>query len=162
MYDRDIANFEEIPSELKDKLFYQYLCPKLLNIFKKYFTFENIQSKKKLHFYNWKDSIYNCFMIEFLRISEPRKEDIATQIYKEDDDIQEVIFFEEGSVNIGVMQQGEYVPIMTRTKSVIIGDNECTFDQPSSFMYTVRTTCRGVFIRKRNWNLLMEKYPDIG
>jgi hypothetical protein len=31
--EKDIANFEEIPSELQDKLFYLYLCPKFMNTF---------------------------------------------------------------------------------------------------------------------------------
>ena len=37
--EKDVANFEEIPDELQDKLYYLYLFPIILNAFKKYFSF---------------------------------------------------------------------------------------------------------------------------
>jgi hypothetical protein len=114
-----------------------------------------------LHFYNWKDAIYSGFMIEFLRTSEPRKEDKGIPIYKEGEDVQEVIFFSEGSVEIGFKHEEVYGQIMTKSKGIIIGDNECTFNLPSNYIWTSRKTCHGIFIRKKYWTALLEKYPDI-
>ena len=121
-----------------------------------------MQSKNKLHLYNWKDSIYSLFMIEFLRATEPRREPIGIQLYLENEQIEEVIFFSEGSIDIGIRHKGKYGLLCEKQKNIVIGDHDCTFDHLSNFTYLTREECHGIFVRKRHWKELLEKYSDIG
>jgi hypothetical protein len=47
-------------------------------------------------FFSWNDEVYHNFMMDILRTLEPRQEDPNTYLFKELDDVNEVLFFNKG------------------------------------------------------------------
>jgi len=97
----DIYLLEQMPQEVEDKLYYQYLFKDFLKEFAKYFLFQKTFSKLQYNFFTWNDPIYRDFMHSVLKKIVPRKEEANTILFKELDEITSVFFFSKGQVDIG-------------------------------------------------------------
>lgn len=63
-------------------------------------------------YFSWNDQLYSDFMMDFLLNLEPRNEEPLTKIYSELDEINEVIFFNKGTYEIGFqLNNKEYYPL---------------------------------------------------
>lgn len=89
-------------------------------------------------------------------------EDIV--IYKELDEITEVIFFVNGQFDIGFEVNGQVTYVLRYQNSTLynvksygeaIGEYGCTFNKNSRFIYKTTFLCSGYFIRKKYWNDMM-------
>ena len=79
-------------------------------------------------FYNWDDLNYANFIIDFLKILEPRqigpKETIADELYE----VNEILFLEQGQVNVGYeVNRQERFRIRLEAANSVIGAFEMLF-----------------------------------
>jgi hypothetical protein len=95
-------------------------------------------------------------MLEILTHLEPRHELANTILLHELDEVNEVIFFTKGMVDIGfeINRQQEYV--LRLDKKIIIGAYNLTFNTRSDLVYRTFSLCQGYFIRRSNWKGIIE------
>ena len=81
-------------------------------------------------------------------------------LYNELDEINEVLFFETGSFEIGyeINRFARYILRYKNNiaKANVIGDYGATFNKRSLFIYRTITECKGFFIRKLKWQEILE------
>jgi hypothetical protein len=105
--------------------------------------------------------MYRKFMIEMLGYLEPRREEKDKILFEELDEVNEVIFFNNGIYEIGfeINRTKEYV---LRYKDCnLIGAYGVTFHKRSHFVYKTYTVCEGFFIRRQNWLELIDNHMDV-
>ena len=102
-------------------------------------------------------------MTSILMSLEPRKEENGSILYNELDEFFEVLFFNNGQVDIGFEINRKKIYVLRRSKGVIIGDQGCSFNMNSEFLYRAFTDCEGYSIRKNAWQGIMEldSYPEL-
>ena len=90
-------------------------------------------------------------MIALLRHLEPRCEPKGTVLYEELEEITEIFFVSNGTMDIGyeINKQRKYV--LRYTNRTMVGAYNCTFNKRTMFLYRCRSECKGYFIRKINW-----------
>jgi myosin-crossreactive antigen len=72
-------------------------------------------------------------------------------LYEELDEFAEVLFFQEGSYNIGYsINRKEHFP-MRLNGCQVIGSYGVTFNKRSLFIYKTVEKCKGFFVRKLKW-----------
>jgi len=101
-------------------------------------------------------------MIELLQNLEPRIEEKDTILYRELEEIAEIIFIELGIIDVGfeITRKPRYV--LRLNKGSLIGAYNCCENMKSLFIYRCRTEINGFMMRKHIWITLLEEYPDIG
>ena len=105
--DEGSSIYEQLPVDVQNTLYREFLYTNFLYQFRATFHIpkdpEENESNEHLSevFYSWSDQPYREFMMEVLRNLEPRLEVMGTIIFEELDDINEVIFVQKGSVDIG-------------------------------------------------------------
>ena len=152
--------FLQCPSEVQDKLYYEFLFTEFMKDYWKNFRFEK-SSKLRYCFYSWDDQYYRDFMVTLLRNLEPRREESEVILFHELDDVTEILFMNKGSLDMGFeLNRKKYFVFRQRNK-LIIGDQECTYNQKSMYIYKTHTVCLGHFIRKLNWLKIMNDFPEI-
>jgi len=82
--------------EKKEALYRRYLFCNFLNSFRKLFSFPNYDNPQMYSFFSWGDEVYHNFMMDIMRTLEPRQEDPNTYLFKELEDVNEVLFFNKG------------------------------------------------------------------
>lgn len=92
---------------------------------------------------------------------EPRLENAKTILYDELEEMNEVIFIDNGMYEIGYDFNGEKkFPIRYKNTNVI-GAYGLTFNKRSQFIYRTVTNCSGWFIRRRPWREIMGKHEQV-
>lgn len=72
-------------------------------------------------------------------------------LFKELDEVNEVLFFNDGTYKIGYeLNNVNYFPLKFQN-SQVLGAHGATFGQYSEFTYKTVTKCTGYFIRKIFW-----------
>lgn len=112
-------------------------------------------------FYTWDDLNYANFIIDFLKILEPRhiapKETISDELYE----VNEIFFLQHGNVNVGYeVNRQERFRIRLEAATSVIGAFEMLFRRRQLFIYRTHTECRGYSIRFNNWKELEDDYSD--
>ena len=112
-------------------------------------------------FYTWSDEIYRDFMINLLLNLEPYMENKNVEIIKELEEFSQIIFIQKGKVAVGfdVNYQRRYC-LMFKDRC-IIGGYGLTWNQRAAFNYTSFTFVSGFFIRKKNWEDILQFAPKI-
>ena len=108
---------------------------------------------------------------------EPKHEPPETIIFNELDQISEIIFFENGTFDVGFEVNGEQFFILRYKNSSSedtycternleyisisygepIGQYGATFSKQSRFIYKTSSECNGYFIRKKEWKEVMDR-----
>ena len=91
---------------------------------------------------------------------EPRQEFEGTILFYENDEINEVLFFIKGLVDIGFMINKQEQYCLRLHKDSIIGAYNICCNKRTKFIYKAQTHCKGMFIRRSNWKDIMSN-PDL-
>jgi hypothetical protein len=150
-----------MPSDVQIKLYSDFLFSDFLDTYKRFFSIPKKEADIKHAYYTWNDYSYRQFMIEILQKLEPRKEEKNTILLNELDEINEVIFFDNGTFEIGyeINKFTKYV-IKFRNYKVLEAYG-ATFNKRSQFIYRTVTECKGYFIRKSNWLSTLTDNPNL-
>lgn len=102
---------------------------------------------------------------------EPRYESANSVIFREMEEINEVIFFiynneiiPNGAYKIGFTLNDKIIFVKAFTckfKGNVIGAYGCTFNRKAIMMYKTIHPCFGHFIRKKNWKKLLLEVEEI-
>ena len=87
-------------------------------------------------------------MIQILRSLEPRKIEIRKIIYLELDEVQEILFIENGEYNVGYEVNKTEKFRLRLSKNTIIGAFNVCFNKRNIFIHKTHTECTGYSIRK--------------
>ena len=97
----DINILNELPINVKVRLFTLFLNHKFLRKHHDFFTFKNYSSKFNHSYYNWLSPHYESFMIHLVQQLEPVRYQSGQIIIYELDSVDGVHFTMEGSIDIG-------------------------------------------------------------
>lgn len=84
-----------------------------------------------------------------------------TVMFRELEEVQEVIFVEKGNVQIGFEVNRRQKLVVQFADKVIIGAYNCTFNKKSLFVYKSKTEVSGLMLRKEPWQDLMSDHGEI-
>ena len=99
--DADVQILNELPINVKVRLFTQFLNHRFLRKHRKFFEFKNHLSKWNHSYFNWKTPLYENFMINVLQQLEPVRYQSGEIIIYELDSVDSVHFTMEGKIDIG-------------------------------------------------------------
>lgn len=150
-----------MPDEVKLNIYSDFLFVDFLEIYKSLFSFHNKNSPNQPSYYTWEDQNYQNFIIALLSNLEPRQEERHVLILEELDEVNEVIFFDKGTYEVGFeINKKRYFVIRYKNdknlKANIIGAYEATFNKRSNFVYRTATKCQGYFIRRSKWKSITD------
>ena len=95
-------------------------------------------------------------MMSVLQNLEPISKDPNILLYEELDEFTEVLFFMSGSYHVGYsINRKEHFPLRLGGCQCI-GAYGVTFGKRAIFIYKTYEECRGFFIRKNKWLLIMD------
>lgn len=92
---------------------------------------------------------------------EPRIEKAGSILFEELDEINEVIFIMNGTVEIGFEINKIRKFVLRFEKNLVIGAYNCIFDERSMFIVLCKTECSGYFIRKHKWKEVLKDFESI-
>jgi hypothetical protein len=126
---------EQLPKEVQISIFSQFLFSRFLFQFKNLLIFKKLNSKHKHAYYHLGDELYMNFIMQFLRILEPISYKPGQIIYNELDNIDIIIFFNDGNIDVGYEINRE-IKYKLRFSGVIqIGGFECTHNRRCQVIY---------------------------
>ena len=122
-----------------------------LEKFKKQFIFPNLDVNRPHAYYGWNDEPYIFFMFDVLKYLEPIREPPGTIIQDQNEEVNEVVFFDFGVYVVGfeINRIKKYVKKFKQAN--VINAYACTYNERSEWVYKTASTCTGFFIRKKNW-----------
>ena len=100
-------------------------------------------------------------MIQILQSLEPFKFLTNTIILTELDDVNEVLFIEEGLYDIGYEVNKKIQYRLRHPEKTLIGAFEACFDRRCLFIYKTFTECKGYSIRKKHWKALEVDHKEL-
>lgn len=90
-------------------------------------------------------------MVGLLSSLEPRHEHRDKILFYELDEVNEVIFFNKGSINIG-FEINRFKHFVLRIKDdLIIGAYNLSLNKRTKYIYKTNSLCTGFFIRREKW-----------
>lgn len=92
---------------------------------------------------------------------EPRREAANVVIYNELDEVNEVIFINQGTYEIGFEMNRIQTFVLRFKDSNVIGAYGVTFNKRTLFVYKTVTACQGFFIRRNAWRNLIKEHVEI-
>ena len=150
--------YEILPETVQNRIYCEFYFSKFLSVFKD--TFKIITPQGYL--YSWTDQAYRDFMIQILRQMDYRHLNANTIIFDELDDINEVIFIESGTVEIGYQMNKRRHFVLRFVNKTLIGAYNCTFNMRIIFCYKAKNECEGYSIRKHKWMRILQDFQEIG
>lgn len=90
-----------MPIDTKIMLYKDFLFRDFLETYKRTFCFRDYDSIDQPAFFTWENSTYRNFMFDLLQVLEPRVQQRNEIIFQELEEVNEVIFFTSGSIDIG-------------------------------------------------------------
>lgn len=84
-----------------------------------------------------------------------------TIIFRELEEISEVIFVLSGNVHVGFEVNRRTKFVVQFTDKALIGAFNCTFNKKTSFVYKSKSDVSGYMIRKEPWQSLMSDHGQI-
>ena len=100
-------------------------------------------------------------MIEMLGQLEPRHEFKDVILFEEQDEVNEVIFFNNGTYEVGFEINRTKEMVLRYKNCNLIGAYGVTFNKRSHFVYKTFTDCEGFFIRREAWKGLIDNNPEV-
>jgi hypothetical protein len=130
---------DQLPKFVQDDIYNKFLYEDFISDFSKaghYFKFprwvKNSTGDMIRHstnpYYYWEDQVCREFMIGVLRLLEPRSEDKETMIYFTIQDVEEMFFIMNGSIDVGFEESRTTKYVLRLTKRNVIGAYNCTFN----------------------------------
>ena len=157
--EQDLAMLQQLPQEVQMRIFTDFLFKDFLIKYKKFFIFQNLQSKNSHAYYNWQNQDYQNFMMFFLRILEPIQLKKGMILIKEMDSVNEAYFFMDGQIDVGYeVNLKKFYKIRFRG-NFQIGGFECSYNRRSQVTYKNSRNSDGYFIRKKNWSAIETDHP---
>jgi hypothetical protein len=154
----------ELPKDLKQKIYTEFLFKDFMYLFRNYFVFQTNQDGKNINTFKVQDSKELSFVCAFLQRLEPRKYDKGEIILSELEDIEEMIFIVAGEYGIGY----EFNKIECFGKKMgrktVIADYYCMFKKRSEFVFRCFKPIDAFTIRKTHMMDIFsktKKYGDI-
>lgn len=133
-------------------MYTEFLFRDFLESYKNTFgSFPNEDSVNQNAFFTFYDYQYRMFMESLLNCLEPRREDRGVILHDELDEVNEVIFFEDGVVNVGFDLNRKKTYVVRIDCDILIGGYNVTFDKRCNFVYKTSQACSGFSIRRTNW-----------
>lgn len=157
----DVDLITQLPHEIRQKIYSDFLFKNFLTAFRRYFSLPNLQSPHRQSFYTWQHSEYQAFMITILQSLEPIRFAARTLIFNELDDVNEVVFIEKGLYDIGYEINKKNIFKLRQPNKSVIGSFEVCFDKRMLFIFKTFHECRGYLIRKQNFRSLEKEFPDL-
>lgn len=112
-------------------------------------------------YYGWNDQPYVDFMFDVLKYLEPRREEAKTIICGQNEEVNEVLFFDFGTYAVGFEMNTIPTWAMKFKESNVINAYACTFNMRSEWIYKTITVCSGFSIRRVNWKSLLKTHTKI-
>ena len=122
---------DQLPSETQNMLYRDYLYVDFLYEFRYVFKFRRSDG----YVYGWNDEPYRVFMIGLLQNFEPRVEEKGTIIFRELEEIHEVLFQEKGIIDVGFEINRVPKFVLRMNKGTIIGAYNCFENKKTLFIY---------------------------
>ena len=133
-------------------IYKDFLFSDFLETYKKTFSFPKLDNVNYNAFYSWQDLEYKNFMVDILQSLEPRCEPKNKIMINELDEPNEVLFFNNGTYEIGYEINRVKKYVLRFKDSGVIGAYQCTFNKRSNFIYKTVSICQGYSIRKNSWH----------
>ena len=133
-----------------------------LNILSQTTQFEfniNYYKFKDYPFYDWRDSQYQNFMLRFMRSLITRYFESDTCIYKELEQVNEVVFVQKGIYNIGYKINNILKKRLQFGARNIIGGYNVCFRKRSQYYFKAHTKVEGMAIKINKLMPLLNKFP---
>jgi CRP-like cAMP-binding protein len=92
---------------------------------------------------------------------QPRFELAGAIIFEELEEISEVIFIQKGNMDIGYELNKRKRFVLRFHNHSMVGAYNCSFNEPSIFIYKCQSNCEGYSIRKEEWINLLNMDEDI-
>lgn len=102
-------------------------------------------------FYTWEDQNYRDFIMSILTQLEPIFIPAESTMFRELEEIQEVIFVQQGTVHVGFEVNRRQKFVVQFANKVIIGAYNCTFNKKTIFVYKSVSDVSGYMLRKQPW-----------
>jgi hypothetical protein len=102
-------------------------------------------------FYTWEDSVYREFMVEILMCLKPRRALKGEIMFRPLESVDEVIFLEKGSIDIGFVLNDIPKNVVRLSQGGVIGVFNVTFNLKTRFLYTCFHTAQTYGIKKADW-----------
>lgn len=150
-----------MPQDVKIKLMKDFMHRDFLAKFKNTFYFPNRDVKIKHAYYGWNDEPYISFMFEVLNHLEPRREEAMELICNQNEEVNEVLFFDFGTYVVGFDINNKSKFVMRFKKSNVINAYACTLNLRSEWIYKTTKVCTGYSIRRQNWKALLNTHHKI-
>lgn len=92
---------------------------------------------------------------------EPRIAYNQEVIFLELDDVNEIIFFQKGGIDIGYEINKKKLYKLRIRKDLVVGSFYVTFDRRAMFSVKASQESIGLQIRKSNWANILSEFPDL-
>jgi hypothetical protein len=96
-------------------------------------------------------------MLILLQNLEPRQEFENNIIYEELDEVNEIIFFVKGTVDIGFEINHKKHYVLRLCKNIAVGAYNMSMGRRTKFIYLAKTYCSGYSIRRSNWIKIIQE-----
>ena len=153
----ELAFLDQLPQETQNMLYRDYLYQDFLYEFRFVFSFKKSDGTT----YTWTDQPYREFMLGLLQNFEPRLEYKGSIIFRELEEVQEVLFQEKGTIDIGFEVNRQARFCLRLQKGAIIGAYQCTENKKCMFVSRAATDVHGFMLRKQIWSDLLESVPEL-
>ena len=144
-------------------MYTKFLFKDFLHSYRRTFQIPNLESEHQPAFYNWQNFHYRNFMVSLLSNLEPRHEHPDTLVFDELEEVNEVIFFHKGSLDLG-FEINRFKHYVLRIKDdLLLGAYNLSANKRTKYIYKTNTTCTGFFIRREHWFEVLnnEEYGEI-
>lgn len=107
-------------------------------------------------FYTWEDTVYREFMVDILLCLKPRQAYKGETMLRPLMSVDEVIFIEKGSIDIGFVLNDIAKNVVRLREGGVIGVFNVTFNIKTRFMYTCSSYHADLYgINKPDWQRIM-------
>lgn len=100
-------------------------------------------------------------MINVMTHLEPRHAESQEVLFLELDDVNEIVFFQKGSIDIGYEISKKKLYKLRIRKDLVVGSFYVTFDRRAMFSVKASQECSGFQIRKVKWVGILSQFPDL-
>ena len=128
---------DQTPDEIKCQIYSCFLYRRFLYKYRRFFSFQNTESKNRNSFYTWGLQHYQNFMILFLQNLEPISFKRMDVIFGELESVDTIFFFMDGKVDIGYEINRKKKFRIRQKGAFHIGGFECCYKRRSQVIYRV-------------------------
>lgn len=133
--DEDVNNFDQLPAEVQLTIYTEFLFKVFLDSYKVVFSFPNILNPNQPSVFSWQDYHYRGFMQEIMASLEPRQEFSKVLLFDENDEINEVIFFIKGVIDLGYKINKKEIYCLRLHKDSLLGAYNLCTNKRTKFIY---------------------------